>query len=227
MYAYRYINRHYFLEHEGRLYVVDTGCPKSFSINGTVPWVDKTPAAVILDMHGGAIRFHRNDPYDIDNPERLFSFQDNCIPFVRAPKTRAPIIHAESPYQNVIWDTGAQIGYAVGLSELIARQRIKVIEEKGPFVDFSPIYGVIRSEKTWEISYKIRAPGGRWPLTIVALMADAPPRIAGDLLSEGANAVLGNGWMHQDTCTIAIKGRMSQIIISGRSSLHQIGRAHV
>ena len=59
MFPFKYINRHYFLEHEGRLYLVDTGCPNSFGINGYVPWTDKTPQAVILDMLTKTIRFHR------------------------------------------------------------------------------------------------------------------------------------------------------------------------
>lgn len=225
MYAYRYLNRHYFLENEGRLYLVDTGCPKSFAINGTVPWVDKTPAAVILDMTTGVIRFHRL--------ENEFFRARGRVQFVPAPATRAPIIQAYCAGKafKVLWDTGAQLGYAVGLLELLGIQRDarapmddeSRIEAMGPFDDESPIYGKIRSENTWKMHYEIPpiADHDQGVLTIVTQMADAPPRIAQDLLKEGAEAVLGNDWMHRDTTIIAIKGKRSEIHIKGRGHLFE------
>lgn len=213
MYAYRYLNRHYFLEHEGCLYLVDTGCPKSFSINGAIPWVDKTPAAVILDMATGTIRFHR-----LENEH--FSPRGH-IQFIPAPRTRAPIIQAHCAGREVkaIWDTGAQLGYAVELSELLGPRW----QEMGSFADFSPIYGEIRSERTSQASYHIPYIESFFAsaITFVTQMADAPPRIAHDLREEGAQAVLGNDWMHRDTTIIAIKGKKSEIHIKGRGHLFE------
>jgi hypothetical protein len=214
MFRFKYINRHYFLEHEGKLYLVDTGCPKSFGINGYVPWTDKTPQAVILDTMTETIRFHR-----LEN--EVFTPRGR-IKFTAAPGTRAPILEAncERKNLNVIWDTGAQIGYAIGLEELSKKHPFK---EMGHFIDFSPIYGEIRSGKTWNINFSIMTIAffDHGIITVRTQTADAPPRIAQDLRKEGADAVLGNDWMHRDKAIIVITARRSEIHIKGGGHLYE------
>jgi hypothetical protein len=213
MFPFKYINRHYFLEHEGRLYLVDTGCPNSFGINGYVPWTDKTPQAVILDMLTKTIRFHRLENEGFKARGR--------IKFIAAPGTRAPIIEGyhEGQRFNVIWDTGAQLGYAVGLQNLSTKQRFRAM---GPFKDFSPIYGEIESVETWDLKFSIMTITifDHGDITICTQTADAPPRIAQDLRKEGADAVLGNDWMHRDDAIIAITARRSEIHIQGGGHLN-------
>jgi hypothetical protein len=214
MFPFKYINRHYFLEHQGRLYLVDTGCPKSFGINGYVPWADKAPDAVILDMPTETIRFHRL--------ENEVFVPRGRIKFTAAPGTRAPIIEAYHECQrfNVIWDTGAQLGYAVGLEELSKKHPFK---EMGQFIDFSPIYGEIRSEKTWGLNFIIMTIAffDHGIVTVRTQTADAPPRIAQDLRKEGADAVLGNDWMHRDDAIVTITARRSEIHIKGGGHLYE------
>jgi hypothetical protein len=213
MFRFKYINRHYFLEHEGKLYLVDTGCPKSFGINGYVPWTDKTPQAVILDMPTKTIRFHRL--------EKEFFIARGRIKFTAAPGTRAPILEAyhESQRFNVIWDTGAQLGYAIGLQNLSTKNKLRAM---GPFKDFSPIYGEIESVETRDLNFNIMTIDffDHGVITVRTQTADAPPRIAQDLRKEGADAVLGNDWMHRDDAIIAITARRSEIHIKGGGHLY-------
>ncbi len=213
MFPFKYINRRYFLEHEGRLYVVDTGCPKSFGINGYVPWADKAPGAVILDMLTETIRFHRLENEGFKARGR--------IKFTTAPGTRAPILEAyhESQRFNVIWDTEAQLGYAIGLKEL---SKNHPYDEMGEFIDFVPIHGEIRLGKTWDLKFSIMtiAIFDHGDITLRTQTADAPPRIAQDLRKEGADAVLGNDWMHRNDAIIAITARRSEIHIKGGGHLY-------
>ena len=215
MFPFKYINRHYFLEHEGRLYLVDTGCPNSFGINGYVPWTDKTPQAVILDLRNGLIRFHRED----DN-FYLFGMFD----FEKAPRTNAPILGSaglDFGQLRLIWDTGAQIGY-INIADVPTDA---LLEEIGPFSDFSPTYGQIESIKTWRARFFINQPSIIRTIadfTAICQMAQAPKRILDDIKSEGAHGVLGNSWLNEgDGTIVAIKGKKAQLHICGGSWMIQ------
>jgi hypothetical protein len=160
------------------------------------------------------IRFHR-----LEN--EVFTPRGR-IKFTAAPGTSAPILEAncERKTLNVIWDTGAQIGYAIGLEELSKKHPFK---EMGHFIDFSPIYGEIRSGKTWNINFSIMTIAffDHGIITVRTQTADAPPRIAQDLRKEGADAVLGNDWMHRDKAIIVITARRSEIHIKGGGHLYE------
>lgn len=211
MFSLRYLNRHFFIEHEGRHYLVDTGCPKSFGIHGHVPWADKTPPVVIMDMKEGRLRFHRDENDDFRS-SRMFGFE-------KAPRSGAPIlnIRGRSDTFKLIWDTGAQIGYVE-----IARINEQMFrEESGPFRDFSPIYGQIDSAQTWRTKFIFEpdfdpAP----PLLFHACcqMAEAPRRLLDDIISDGAQGVIGNSWINSEDGTIVtIKGKTHQLHISSGS----------
>lgn len=232
MFALRYINRHLFMEHEGRLYLVDTGCPKSFAINGAIPWADRTPHAVVLDMQKGRLRFAG------DNAE--VSRWDLVLPFTKAPGTQAPIFRCH-PEFKMIWDTGAQVGYM----DMSTVPKESIIKKTGAFGDFSPVYGPIESPMTWLLCFKLDdftfddIGLELFPL-IFCQMADAPPQILADIRFEGADGVLGNNWMgDEDALTmmlagvempraalkfnegvvVAIHGRRCEVRICGLSSL--------
>ena len=199
MFALRYINRHLFMEHEGRLYLVDTGCPKSFAINGAIPWADRTPHAVVLDMQKGRLRFAG------DNAE--VSRWDLVLPFTKAPGTQAPIFRCH-PEFKMIWDTGAQVGYM----DMSTVPKESIIKKTGAFGDFSPVYGPIESPMTWLLCFKLDdftfddIGLELFPL-IFCQMADAPPQILADIRFEGADGVLGNNWMgDEDALTMMLAG---------------------
>jgi len=201
MFALKYINRHLFMEHEGRLYLVDTGCPRSFAINGAVPWANKTPHSVILDMRRGQLRFTWGNDED--------PCEGTVHPFTKAPGTKAPIFRCR-PESKMIWDTGAQIGYV----EMSTVPPKNIVKEMGSFVDFSPIYGLIESPMTWLIRFDLPPTldlGQReWVPYIHCRMAEAPPKIITDIRREEADGVLGNDWMvDQDRVIITIKGQES------------------
>jgi hypothetical protein len=201
MFALRYINRHLFLEHDGRLYLVDTGCPRSFAINWEVPWTNKKPHSVILDMRQGRLRFTWGNDAD--------PCEGTPHPFTKASGTMAPIFRCR-PESKMIWDTGAQIGY-VDMSTVPPEN---IIEEMGPFVDFSPIYGPIESPMTWLVRFdllpRIDLGQREWAPYLHCRMADAPKRIITDIRRSEADGVLGNDWMiDRDGVIITIKGQES------------------
>ena len=194
MFALRYINRHLFMEHEGRLYLVDTGCPKSFAINGAIPWADRTPHAVVLDMQEGRLRFAG------DNAE--VSRWDLVLPFTKAPGTQAPIFRCH-PEFKMIWDTGAQVGYM----DMGTVPKESIIKKTGAFGDFSPVYGPIESPMTWLARFMPVIEktgfdasgddfiGAEFTPYFLCQMADAPAKILADIRKSGADGVLGNNWM--------------------------------
>jgi len=194
MFALRYINRHLFMEHEGRLYLVDTGCPKSFAINGVIPWADRTPHAVVLDMQKGRLRFAG------DNAE--VSRWDLVLPFTKAPGTQAPIFRCH-PEFKMIWDTGAQVGYM----DMGTVPKESIIKKTGAFGDFSPVYGPIESPMTWLARFMPVIEktgfdasgddfiGAEFTPYFLCQMADAPAKILADIRKSGADGVLGNNWM--------------------------------
>lgn len=189
------------MEHEGRLYLVDTGCPRSFAINGAVPWTNKKPHAVILDMRNGQLRFTWGNGED--------PCEGTAQPFTKASGTKAPIFRCH-PESKMIWDTGAQIGY-VDMSTVPPKN---IIKEMGAFVDFSPIYGSIESSMTWLVRFDLLPTldlGQReWASNIHCRMADAPKRIITDIRRVEADGVLGNDWMvDRDGVIITIKGQES------------------
>lgn len=199
MFPLRFLNRHLFLEHDGRLYLVDTGCPRSFAINWEVPWTNKKPHSVILDMRKGQLRFTSGD--DDARPE------GTAHPFSKASGTKAPIFRCH-PESKMIWDTGAQIGY-VDMSTVPPKN---IVKEMGPFVDFSPIYGPIESPMTWLVRFDILPTldlGQReWVPYVYSQMGEAPPRIIADIRRAEADGVLGNDWMvDRDGVIITIKGQ--------------------
>jgi len=219
------------MEHEGRRYLVDTGCPRSFAINGVIPWADRTPHAVFLDMREGRLRF-AGDEADSRGDGVVF-------PFTKAPGTMAPIFYTERGFK-MIWDTGAQLGYI----DMGTVPEEDIIMEMGPFVDFSPVYGPIESPSTSLVRfmpYDVYA-GGRCTRSVYLVhyffcqMAAAPHRILADIRKEGADGVLGNSWMgdkdsltemfpdvggengrllmdHTDGVCVAIFGRKSEVRI--------------
>lgn len=209
MFAFKYINRHFFLEHEGRLYLVDTGCPISFGINGAVPWANKTPHSVILDLWRGRLRFtgvNDGDPC-----------KGTAYPYTKAPLTKAPMLGCH-PEFKMIWDTGAQIGY-VDMSKVPPNN---IVKEMGPFVDFSPIYGPIESPMTWLVRFDLLPTQDLGQIKYVPYvccqMAEAPQRIITDIRREGADGVLGNGWMvDREGVIITIKRQESCAGIEGTS----------
>ncbi len=215
MFPFKYINRHFFLEHEGRLYLVDTGCPKSFATHGAIPWANKTPQAVIFDVPNGLIRFHREE-------EPFYSA--GLFDFEKAPGTMAPILASEGQNHDplrLIWDTGAQIGY-VDMADI---PTYALLEETGPFSDFSPTYGTIESGKTWRARFFIKQ-ASRINTNVdffaFCQIAQAPKRILDDIKSEGAHGVLGNSWMNEwDGAVVTIKARKSQLHIYGGSWMIQ------
>jgi len=181
MFALRYINRHLFMEHEGRLYLVDTGCPKSFAINGAIPWADRTPHAVVLDMQEGRLRFAGYDEVD--------SEQGLVLPFTKAPGTQAPIFRCH-PEFKMIWDTGAQVGY-IDMSK-----KPVIFKEMGAFSDFSPAHGPIESPMTWLARFiPVIEKRDDFIPYFFCQMADAPAKILADIRKAGADAILGNSWM--------------------------------
>ena len=190
MFLLKYLNRHLFMEHAGRLYLVDTGCPRSFAINGVIPWADRTPHAVFLDMREGRLRF-AGDEADARGDGVVF-------PFTKAPGTMAPIFYTERGFK-MIWDTGAQLGYI----DMGTVPEEDIIMEMGPFVDFSPVYGPIESPSTSLVRfmpYAVDAGGhSTWGVSFVhyffCQMAAAPDGILADIRKEGADGVLGNSWM--------------------------------
>lgn len=189
MFALKYINRHLFMEHEGRLYLVDTGCPTSFAINGVIPWADRTPYAVVLDMQNGRLRFAGEN----DEVSRC----GLVLPFTKAPGTQAPILRCH-PELKMIWDTGAQVGY-IDMSTL---PKESIIKEMGAFSDFSPNYGPIESPMTWLVRFvpvteepESGLPGPDFTPCFFCQMADARADILADIRKEGAHGVLGNSWM--------------------------------
>lgn len=194
MFALKYINRHLFMEHEGRLYLVDTGCPTSFAINGVIPWADRTPHAVVLDMVKGRLRFAG------ENDE--VSRWGLVLPFTKAPGTQAPILRCH-PELKMIWDTGAQVGY-IDMSTL---PKESIIKEMGAFGDFSPVYGPIESPMTWLArfmpviektglnAFGADFIGADFTPYFLCQMADARPEILADIRKGGADGVLGNNWM--------------------------------
>jgi hypothetical protein len=196
MFSLKYLNRHLFMEHEGRRYLVDTGCPRSFAINGAIPWADRTPHAVFLDMREGRLRF-AGDEADARGDGVVF-------PFTKAPGTMAPIFYTERGFK-MIWDTGAQLGY-IDMSTVPEKD---IVKEMGAFVDFSPVYGPIESPSTWLVRFMLHEvdAGGHstWGVSFVhylfCQMADAPDRILADIRKEGADGVLGNSWMDKDSLT--------------------------
>lgn len=201
MFALKYINRHLFLEHDGRLYLVDTGCPRSFAINWKVPWASKKPHSVILDMRQGRLRFTWGNDAD--------SCKGTAHPFTKASGTKAPVFRCR-PESKMIWDTGAQIGYV----DMRTVPQKNIIEEMGAFVDFSPIYGPIESPMTWLVRFDLLPTidlGQReWVSYIHCRMADAPERIITDIRRGEADGVLGNNWMvDRDGVIITIKGQES------------------
>jgi len=207
MFAFKYINRHFFLEHDGRLYLVDTGCPRSFAINGAVPWADRTPDVVILDAQNGLIRFTAGQDED-PRTGIVFAYE-------KAPATKAPIFRC-TRNQRMIWDTGAQIGY-VDMSKVPPNN---IVKEMGPFVDFSPIYGPIESPMTWLVRFDLLPTQDLGQIKYVPYvccqMAEAPRRIITDIRREGADGVLGNGWMvDQEGVIITIKRQESCAGIEG------------
>jgi hypothetical protein len=211
MFPLKFINRHFFLEHEGRLYLVDTGCPRSFAINSAIPWANKTPQAVILDVPNGLIRFHREE-------EPFYSA--GLFDFEKAPRTMAPILASVGRNHDplrLIWDTGAQIGY-VDMADVPA---IALLEETGPFSDFSPTYGTIESGKTWRARFFIKQASRintSFDFFAFCQIAQAPQRILDDIKSEGAHGVLGNSWMNECDCAVvAIKAKKAQLHIRGGS----------
>ena len=205
MFALKYINRHLFLEHDGRLYLVDTGCPRSFAINNAVPWTDKTPHSVILDMRKGQLRFtYANDKDPCEG---------TAHPFTKASGTKAPIFRCH-PDSKMIWDTGAQIGY-IDMSTLPPK---KIVKEMGCFVDFSPIYGPIESPMTWLFRFDLQNTIDLGQIELISYihcrMADAPQRIITDIRREGADGVLGNDWMVERGGVITtIKGQEGCVYI--------------
>jgi len=215
MFTLKYLKRHLFMEHEGRLYLVDTGCPRSFGINGTVPWANKTPHSVLLDMRNGQLRFNRNN----DEEARI----GIACEFIKASGTKAPIFRCRRE-SKMIWDTGAQIGY-VDMSTVPPKN---IIKEMGAFVDFSPIYGPIESPTTWLVRFDLHPTPDMGPIEwapyIHCRMADAPRRIITDIRREEADGVLGNDWMvDRDSVVITIKGQESVACIKGTPfELHPI-----
>jgi hypothetical protein len=207
MFPLKYLERHLFMEQEDRLYLVDTGCPRSFAINHAVPWANKTPHSVILDMRKGQLRFTWR--YDEDPCE------GTAHPFTKASGTKAPIFRCR-PESKMIWDTGAQIGY-VDMSTVPPKN---IIEEMGAFVDFSPIYGPIESPMTWLVRFDLLPTPDMGPIEwapyIHCRMADAPKRIITDIRRGEADGVLGNDWMvDRDGVIITIKGQESVAYIKG------------
>jgi len=190
MFPLEYLNRHLFMEHEGRRYLVDTGCPRSFAINGVIPWADRTPHAVFLDMREGRLRF-AGDEADARGDGVVF-------PFMKAPGTMAPIFYTKSGFK-MIWDTGAQLGY-IDMSTVPEKD---IVKKMGAFVDFSPVYGPIESPSTSLVRfmpYAVDAGGhSTWGVSFVhyffCQMAAAPDGILADIRKEGADGVLGNSWM--------------------------------
>jgi len=184
MFALKYINRHLFMEHEGRLYLVDTGCPKSFAINGAIPWVDRTPHAVVLDMVEGRLRFAGEN----DEVSRC----GLVLPFTKAPKTQAPILRCH-PELKMIWDTGAQVGYI----DMSTAPKANIVKEMGAFSDFSPTYQTIESPMTWLARFNPEPDFSRPEFVpyIHCQMADARADILAHIRNEGADGVLGNSWM--------------------------------
>lgn len=184
MFALKYINRHLFMEHEGRLYLVDTGCPKSFAINGVIPWADRTPHAVVLDMVKGRLRFAG------ENDE--VSRWGLVLPFTKAPGTQAPILRCH-PEFKMIWDTGAQVGYI----DMSTAPKANIVKEMGAFSDFSPTYRTIESPMTWLVRFNLEPDFSRLEFApyIHCQMADARADILADIRKEGADGVLGNSWM--------------------------------
>jgi hypothetical protein len=205
MFALKYINRHLFMEHEGRLYLVDTGCPKSFAINGVIPWVDRTPHAVVLDMEEGRLRFAG------ENGE--VSQRGLLLPFTKAPRTQAPIINCDG--KKMIWDTGAQIGYI----DMSTVRPANIVRQMGGFRDFSPTYRTIESPMTWLVRFNPEPDFSRSEFVpyIHCQMAEARADILADLRNEGADGVLGNSWMgDQDSLTSmleAAKGRCGGVLM--------------
>lgn len=201
MFPLKYLERHLFMEHEDRLYLVDTGCPRSFAINWEVPWASKKPHSVILDMRKGQLRF--TSGYDKAQPE------GTAHPFTKASGTKAPIFRCH-PESKMIWDTGAQIGYV----DMRTVPQKYIIEEMGPFVDFSPIYGPIESPMTWLVRFDLLPTldlrQREWAPYLHCRMADAPKRIITDIRRTEADGVLGNDWMvDRDGVIITIKGQES------------------
>ena len=184
MFALKYINRHLFMEHEGRLYLVDTGCPTSFAINGVIPWADRTPYAVVLDMQNGRLRFAGEN----DEVSRC----GLVLPFTKAPGTQAPILRCH-PGFKMIWDTGAQVGYI----DISTVPKESIIKEMGAFSDFSPTYRTIESPMTWLARFNPEPDFSRSEFVpyIHCQMADARADILADIRKEGAHGVLGNSWM--------------------------------
>lgn len=201
MFALKYINRHLFLEHDGRLYLVDTGCPRSFAINWEVPWASKKPHSVILDMRQGRLRFTWGNDGD--------PCEGTAQPFTKTSGTKAPVFRCR-PESKMIWDTGAQIGYV----DMRTVPQKNIIKEMGAFVDFSPIYGPIESPMTWLVRFDLLPTldlGQReWAPYLHCRMADAPERIITDIRRGEADGVLGNDWMvDRDGVTVTIKGQES------------------
>ncbi len=196
MFPLKYLNRHLFMEHAGRLYLVDTGCPRSFAINGVIPWADRTPHAVFLDMQEGRLRF-AGDEADARRYGVVF-------PFTKAPGTMAPIFYTERGFK-MIWDTGAQLGY-IDMSTVPDKD---IVKKMGAFVDFSPVYGPIESPSTSLVRFMPYAvdAGGHSTRDLYfehyffCQMAAAPDRILADIRKEGADGVLGNSWMDKDSLT--------------------------
>lgn len=205
MFALKYINRHLFLEHDGRLYLVDTGCPRSFAINWEVPWASKKPHSVILDMRQGRLRFTWGNDAD--------SCKGTAHPFTKASGTKAPVFRCR-PESKMIWDTGAQIGYV----DMRTVPQKNIIEEMGAFVDFSPIYGPIESPMTWLVRFDLLPTldlgQSEWVSYIHCRMADAPERIITDIRRGEADGVLGNNWMvDRDGVITTIKGQEGCVYI--------------
>ena len=203
------------MEHEGRLYLVDTGCPRSFAINRAVPWTNKKPHSVILDMRNGQLRFTWGNDED--------PCEGTAHPFTKASGTKAPIFRCR-PESKMIWDTGAQIGY-VDMSTVPPKN---IIKEMGAFVDFSPIYGSIESSMTWLVRFDLLPTPDMGPIEwapyIHCRMADAPKRIITDIRRGEADGVLGNDWMvDRDGVIITIKGQESVAYIKDiPSELHPV-----
>lgn len=218
MFALKYINRHFFMEHEDRLYLVDTGCPISFAVNEAIPWTERTPDVVILDAQNGRIRFTGGQDQD-PHTGKVFAYE-------KAPATKAPIFRC-SRSQRMIWDTGAQIGYM----DMGAIPKENIIKETGPFRDFSPVYGPIESPMTWLVRFDLELQQDPLPWHPVGIaiipwirceMAVATPAILADIRREGVDGILGNSWMRDDEgVIITIKARKGEATIHGiQSELH-------
>ncbi|GBL29003.1 hypothetical protein EMGBS10_01530 [Opitutia bacterium] len=194
------------MEHEGRLYLVDTGCPTSFAINGVIPWVDRTPHAVVLDMEEGRLRFAGEN----DEVSRC----GLVLPFTKAPGTQAPILRCH-PGFKMIWDTGAQVGYI----DISTVPKESIIKEMGAFSDFSPTYRTIESPMTWLARFNPEPDFSRSEFVpyIHCQMADARADILADIRKEGAHGVLGNSWMgDKDSLTrmlAAARGEYGELLM--------------